>query len=332
MFEGEYLNGLKNGKGKEYYKNGQIEFEGEYLYDRKWTGKGYDKLNNVPITIGLKDQIVTSLIMQNQKQDEFVNGIMVQLLTLHSPLDLKIVVLTDENHKYKWNYLKYTQHNWSDDHQTRFFATTQEDMKVLCQYLDTEYLDRKERKADKEKESADLNKDKLEEYELYESYYLVITDNFKTIRKFKFINDLLENLFNYGFSMLIIDKDMKNIPKESKKFLVINDSESGMFNDKVSEEDTIKFKADYAVGLNMRRIGRIVGNIPVQGKDAESQLPTSLSFLQMYNVGKIEQLNIRNRWATSDPMSTLSTPIGVHTNGELFHLDLHEKFQSLIQN
>ena len=37
-FEGEYLNGLKNGKGKEYY-NGNLEFEGEYLNGLK-NGKG----------------------------------------------------------------------------------------------------------------------------------------------------------------------------------------------------------------------------------------------------------------------------------------------------
>ena len=47
IFEGEYLNGRKNGKGKEYYYNGKLSFEGEYLNDLKWNGKGYDKLNNI---------------------------------------------------------------------------------------------------------------------------------------------------------------------------------------------------------------------------------------------------------------------------------------------
>ena len=30
-YEGEYLNGKWNRKGKEYYYNGKIKFEGEYL-------------------------------------------------------------------------------------------------------------------------------------------------------------------------------------------------------------------------------------------------------------------------------------------------------------
>ena len=29
IFQGKYLNGKKNGKGKEYYENGQLKFEGE---------------------------------------------------------------------------------------------------------------------------------------------------------------------------------------------------------------------------------------------------------------------------------------------------------------
>ena len=34
-FEGEYLNGLRNGKGKEYYDDNVIKFEGEYSSGKK---------------------------------------------------------------------------------------------------------------------------------------------------------------------------------------------------------------------------------------------------------------------------------------------------------
>ena len=44
IFEGEYLNGKRNGKGKEYDYNGKLIFEGEYLNGKKWNGKGYNKI------------------------------------------------------------------------------------------------------------------------------------------------------------------------------------------------------------------------------------------------------------------------------------------------
>ena len=37
IYEGEYLNGQKNGKGKEY-KNGKLIFEGEFLNGIQWNG------------------------------------------------------------------------------------------------------------------------------------------------------------------------------------------------------------------------------------------------------------------------------------------------------
>ena len=46
---GHYLYGEKNGEGKEYYnyKLNEIKFEGEYLNDKRWTGKGYDENKNI---------------------------------------------------------------------------------------------------------------------------------------------------------------------------------------------------------------------------------------------------------------------------------------------
>ena len=40
LFEGEYLNGQRNGKGKLYNKKGEIVFDGIFFLDKQWDGKG----------------------------------------------------------------------------------------------------------------------------------------------------------------------------------------------------------------------------------------------------------------------------------------------------
>ena len=45
IYEGEYLNGKHHGKGKEYYDNGKLKFEGEFLNGKKWNGIIYNKYN-----------------------------------------------------------------------------------------------------------------------------------------------------------------------------------------------------------------------------------------------------------------------------------------------
>ena len=44
IFCGEYLNDKRNGKGKEFYSNGKLKFEGEFKSGKKWSGIGYDMI------------------------------------------------------------------------------------------------------------------------------------------------------------------------------------------------------------------------------------------------------------------------------------------------
>ena len=49
LYEGNYLNGQRNGKGKEYDKRGNLIYEGEYLKGKRWDGnlKNYYENGNV---------------------------------------------------------------------------------------------------------------------------------------------------------------------------------------------------------------------------------------------------------------------------------------------
>ena len=69
----------------------------------------------------------------------------------------------------------------------------------------------------------------------------------------------------------------------------------------------------------------VVSNIPIALNGGKFQLPTSYSFLEMYNVSNVNQLNALSRWKESDPINTLATPVGINEYGDIFKLDLHEK-------
>ena len=56
-FEGEYLNGERNGKGKEYYEGGALKFEGEYLNGKIWNGKGYNIKGDIEYEIKMEKVI-----------------------------------------------------------------------------------------------------------------------------------------------------------------------------------------------------------------------------------------------------------------------------------
>ena len=46
----------------------------------------------------------------------------------------------------------------------------------------------------------------------------------------------------------------------------------------------------------------------------------------MFKVGKVEQLNVLNRWKLNNPIQTLRTQVGISNDGNPIYLDLHEKY------
>ena len=51
IYEGDYLNGKRNGNGKEYNYNGKLIFEGEYFNGKRWNVKGYNIYGNIECQI-----------------------------------------------------------------------------------------------------------------------------------------------------------------------------------------------------------------------------------------------------------------------------------------
>jgi len=93
IFEGEYLNGKKNGKGKEYYYDGKLKFEGEYLNGNKVKGKGYN--NN--------GKIIFSLEKTGEGKELYSNG----RLMLERDGMVKVIILKNKkNSKSKMGKVK----------------------------------------------------------------------------------------------------------------------------------------------------------------------------------------------------------------------------------
>ena len=286
-------------------------------------------MNNVPITVSLVENRVLPLIINNtySKKQFFINSIMLQLISYYSGKDLKIIVITDENHKSSWEYLKFLPHCCSDDFSTHFFATNEEEMKSLAGFLEQEYNTRLENfsKNENNEEKKIENQNRNMAYLSFEKYYLIITDNYISAKKIKVIDRIINSTLNLGFSLLMIEPTMKNIPSKADKFIEINEA-NGIISTKDLNDENKNIFIPEVENTDISNYSEILSNIPILSKKDSSSLPTSLNFLEMYKVGKIEQLNILNRWLKNDPTISLSTPLGVNEEGKLFTIDLHEKF------
>lgn len=281
-------------------------------------------LKSVPVTLSLKDNKVVSFVFECNYKYEYVKNILLQLITLHSPMDLRIVIFTDDEKKKYWDFMKYTSHCWSEDNSVRFFSSTKESMKSVSNYLD-ELLKKMTKNSESKSGGKEQKKEVSEENRI--PYYLIITDDYKSIKDLPIISAIMNSKIDgLPFSLVAIDNYFKNVPSKSNAFVTIGNESGAIIEKEKGLSMHLMFKNEYVSNLNMRPICNNLSNIAITQKSSDTSLPTALTFLEMYEVSKIEQLNILNRWHDNDPVTSLNCPIGLNKQGELFNLNLHEKF------
>ena len=277
-------------------------------------------LENVPVSLSFVAKNISAIIGTSSNKRQFIEGLILQMLAYHSYEDLKIVVFTNEKNASHWEYLKIAPHTWSNDRNTRYFATNLDESKEISLALEKEFQARKFREVNGKMEQNGLD------YKHYQPYYVIFTDDYKGIRDIEIIKDVAESNINYGFSLIVISPRLINIPNECKTFISIGDKKSGVFENELVSNKQKEFLADFDPTLNIYECCKILANIPIDIAKESQSLPTSVTFLEMYNVGMVEQLNILNRWKQNDPTKSLQVPVGLDKTRELFKLDLHEKF------
>lgn len=275
-------------------------------------------LVDVPISLSFVQKYITAIIGEGKQKQKFIEGLILQMIAFHSYDDLKIVLFTNEKNSNKWDYLKVLPHCWSNDRTVRYFATNDDELKELSLYLEKEMQHRK--KSIEKNGIGDKNTN------LFKPYYFIITDDYKSVRDLDIIKDVAEQSINLGFSLSVVSPKITNLPNECHTFISIGDLKSGVFESELVSKKQKEFVADYDQTIDMFKCAKILSNIPIEIEKEEKNIPDAVTFLEMYNVGMIEQLNILNRWKSNDPTKSLQVPIGLDKNGDKFKLDLHEKF------
>lgn len=278
------------------------------------------KLDDVPITLSLVEKNICALIeADNNQMYQYMQNLIMQLIAFQSCEDLKLVFFVKEDKQKKWDFIKMLPHVWNNTKQIRFFADDYNDMRELSKYLEEELQNRIQYDANEI------------DYRMFMPYYLIITDDYKMIENLKIITDILKTKVNVGFSILCMNHNLTQLPNECKTFININGAVGMLFDNKISLSSDKKsheqFSFNLSTDLKFEKVCKTLANIPIRYTSTTTMLlPNNYTFLEMYDAGRIEQLNILEKWNKNDSTLSLKAPIGIDNTGMLIILDIHEKF------
>lgn len=270
-------------------------------------------VSNVPINISLFENNITGIIGNKKRVIDFVNSLILQLSTLYSYDEVKLAFIYDEKiDDNALNYVKWLPHIWNDERTFRFLAKNIDDIKELSSYLKSEFELRTELKNDEIKDKK--------------PYYIIFSFSKELALRADILKSIYESKDNLQFSVVTAYDELKNLPKECSNVVDLNDDIAKIYDKNDISGNHIEFTPNLYSGNNLNKLSVSMSNIKLDMGEGDYVLPKMITFLEMFNVGKIEHLNILNRWKENNPVKTLEAQVGVDTIGDSFKLDLHEKY------
>lgn len=289
-------------------------------------------VRDVPLAFDPVRHFLAGVVGPRESVWAFVRGLMMQAASYYSYQDVKMVLVADSAEEREWAFARPLPHLFDDAGTVRYLACDYDELTLVGAHLSHVLDQRREMRFENVGECG--------------TYYLVICANKALSERSDVIGDLERLHSNRGFSLVFLGEALSDLPRECS--YVIDLTEGGALQGLGSTSQLSKavsakgsacmFDRDDVAGTMERfepdvlvdqaaamRFSLGLARVRLDMPSQRSVMPSSLGFLEMFEVGNVAQLNIGQRWADDDASRTLATPIGRDASGEFATLNLHEK-------
>ncbi len=269
-------------------------------------------LHNIPITYSMFENYISGIIGQKKQVIEFAKGLIIQLAALYSYDEVKFVCIYDESEKEEFEFVKWIPHIWSDDKNFRFIARNANEVKEISAYFENIIEEREH-----------INESEIN---AVKPYYIIFDISKNLGIRTEVIKKILIMEKRINISIVTFFEELKDLPKECSMIVSLDGNTGKLFDKNDISGNSISFVPDIYVTKDPLDMSVKLANTILDNTISNAKLPSVITFMQLFGVGKVEHLNVLTRWKENNPTKTLQTPVGIDIYGETFMLDLHEKF------
>ena len=271
----------------------------------------YSTLNNVPLTIDLHSNHAIGMVGSPECMKKVLDEIILNLISLHSCDEVKLVVAVKPQQAEEYRWLRNVPHIWSSDMKLRFYMETQSEAYGVFSYMN---------------EIINAQTESRKEGVVTLPHYVVVVTN----------PELTENqaLFRYldseqaapNLTVLFAYGEITVLPKCCRTIIQCDEERTGYYSKNKNANRFVPFALDSMETGMLHRFAGELSRMPIRHDARMMGIAERVTFLQMYKVGNVEELQIERRWDNNNSARSLAAPIGVMAGDKVFQLDIHEAY------
>ena len=284
-----------------------LEVEGYTLYD------SHRHLDDMPIVANLMHGPVGYVGDRDLVLEQL--QLMVQQIALfHSYHEVQFVTIMPEEERGLWHWMRWLPHATLQGMNVRGFVYNQRSRDQVLNSLNQILKQR-------QTEAMEPGRKEL----LFSPHYVVLVTDKTLIMDHVIMEFFNENPTELGCSLVFVEDVMSSLSENIHTVVTLKDRQTGQL---VMEEGVLReidFSLDhFPEGYDKEELSRQLAPLN-HLQNLKSSIPESVTFMEMYGVAEVHDLNVVSRWASHAPYKSLAVPLGLRGQDDIVQLNLHEK-------
>lgn len=250
-------------------------------------------LHNIPITYSMFENYISGIIGQKKQVIEFAKGLIIQLAALYSYDEVKFVCIYDESEKEEFEFVKWIPHVWSDDKNFRFIARNANEVKEISAYFENIIEEREH-----------INESEIN---AIKPYYIIFDISKNLGIRTEVIKKILIMEKRINISIVTFFEELKDLPKECSMIVSLDGNTGKLFDKNDISGNSISFVPDIYVTKDPLDMSVKLANTILDNTISNAKLPSVITFMQLFGVGKVEHLNVLTRWKENNPTEMITS-------------------------
>ncbi len=294
-------------KRNELEEQNELQARPQQIYDK------YRLVADMPILCDLPEDQVWGVVGDQEDALRLMQNLAVEIAALHCYTEVRLVCICDKKQEEQLKWLRKLPHAETEAGEICMAADRQRALELFDAFAEV----LKKRSAEERLKRTYGS----QEYPLPFYVFLIAQPGFLPISHP--INEFLFRTENLGCGTVIMARSVLQLPKECSRIIAVSRSESWVYDRNAASTRTA-FRLDSLEPQDLEAFGTALSPLISKEGVTVATIPKSCSFYEMLGISSSDQIDVGERWKSSDCTRSLSVPIGEVENGRKIFLDLHD--------
>ena len=281
-------------------------------------GENFKTLYQVPILTDLLEHRLIGVAGGHDKAGavEIAKILSAQIAANNSYTDVKLVYVYNEDNSAdlnRWEFAKWLPHVWSEDRRFRYVASSKADAGDVF-YEIVKILRKRSEEQDGRGEV------------LYKPHFVMFISDMSMAENELISKYIFDKHANYGLSVVVLADSFEHLPNACEYIIQNDENFQGISNISSETDQRIPVQFDHVDDAALEQFARRLSNLQVLETESGGEIPSTLTFFEMYHINTLPELKVEERWIKNRTYDNIKGLIGEKAGGVPCYMDVHEKY------